>query len=213
MFVQAEPAHRDVELARDSTRLRVGDHVGVFYRGSEERDGIAIPLIGEAVAAGFGVIYVCDVDTLEAVKKRLVTEAIDVEAAMARGQLRLVTSTDVYLPDGTFEPDRTVAFYRSASEASCGQGYPVLCVVGEMSWRLRECPGTERFLEYEALYAVHFGDASAITLCLYDVEQTRGEQIFDLLRLHGRVVLNGIEMRNPCRTEPGAFLGRNGTPR
>ena len=81
-----------------------------------------------------------------------------------------------------------------------------------MSWRLRECPGTERFLEYEALYDVHFGDASAITLCLYDVEQTRGEQIFDLLRLHGRVVLNGIEMRNPCRMEPAAFLSRNGTP-
>jgi hypothetical protein len=211
MFAQAKPAHRDVELALDSTRLRVGDHVGVFYRGGEERDGIAIPLIGEALAAGFGVIYVCDVDTLEAVKKPLVTEAIDVDLAIARGQLRLVTSTDVYLPDGTFQPDRTVAFYRSAWEESCGHGYPVLCVVGEMSWRLRECPGTERFLEYEALYAVHFGDASAITLCLYDVEQTRGEQIFDLLRLHGRVVLNGIEMRNPCRMEPGAFLSRNAT--
>ena len=68
---------------------------------------MAIPLIGEALAAGFGVIYVCDVDTLEAVKKPLVTEAIAVDAAIARGQLRLVTSTDVYLPDGTFQPDRT----------------------------------------------------------------------------------------------------------
>jgi hypothetical protein len=34
-------------------------------------------------------------------------------------------------------------------------------------------------------------------MCLYDLEQTRGEQIFDLLWLHGKVVLNGIEMHNP----------------
>lgn len=135
-------------------------------------------------------------------------QAIDVDAAMARGQLRLVASTDAYLPGGTFEPDRTVAFYRGAWEESCRRGYPVLCVVGEMGWRLRECPGTDRFLEYEALYAVHFGDASAITLCLYDVEQTSGDQIFNLLRLHGRVLLNGIEMHNPCQMEPGAFLSR-----
>src|SRR5205085_12381020 len=99
MFIQAEPAHRDVELALDSTRLRVGDHVGVFYRGAEERDGIAIPLIGEALAAGCGVIYVCDVDAPEAVKSRLVTEAIDVDGAIKTGQLRVVTSTDVYTPD------------------------------------------------------------------------------------------------------------------
>lgn len=213
MFAQAEPRSSAVELALDATRLRVGDHVGVFYRGTDERDGIAIPLIGEALAARCGVIYVCDEDTLEPVRKRLLTEAIDVDAATAKGQLRIVTSTDAYLPDGTFEPDRTVMFYRSAWEESCGHGYPVICVVGEMSWRLRECPGTERFLEYEALYAVHFGDAAAITLCLYDVEQTRGEQIFDLLRLHGRVVLNGIEMRNPCRMEPGTLLSRPGTSR
>ena len=75
-----------------------------------------------------------------------------------------------------------------------------------MSWSLRGCPGAERLLEYEALYAQEFGNAAAITLCLYDLEQTRGEQIFDLLRLHQRVVLNGIEMQNP-RVDPKFLLG------
>jgi hypothetical protein len=78
-------------------------------------------------------------------------------------------------------------------------------VIGEMSWSLRGCPGTDRLLEYEALYAQEFSTAPAITLCLYDLEQTRGEQIFELLRLHGRIVLNGIEIKNP-HVQP-EFLG------
>jgi|GEM_PF-1566390 len=206
MFIEAGPADDDVELALESTRLRVGDHLGVFYRGADERDAVVLPVIEEALAAGCGVIYVCDHETPDTVRKQLVGEGIDADGAIERGQLRLVASTEVYLAGGTFVPERTVAFYRGAWEASRRDGYPILCVLGEMSWRLRDCPGSDRFLEYEALYAVHFGDASAITLCLYDVENTRGNQIFDLLRLHGRVLLNGIEMHNPCRMDPGAFL-------
>jgi hypothetical protein len=216
MSIQADPStHADppaprVEIALESIRLRVGDHVGVFYRGVEECRAVVLPLIDEALAAGCGVIYVSDHDTPEEIHRQLLAEAIDADAATARGQLRLVPSTDAYLPGKVFDPDRTVEFYQQAWEKSRQRGYPVLCVVGEMGWKQRECPGTERFLEYEALYAVHFGDVPAITLCLYDVERTRGDQIFELLRLHSRVVLNGIEMRNPCRMDPSTFHRHSG---
>jgi hypothetical protein len=66
-----------------------------------------------------------------------------------------------------------------------------------MSWSLSDCPGTERLLEYEALYGERFAHTSTVTLCLYDLEQTGGGQILDLLRLHSRVVLNGMELQNP----------------
>lgn len=207
---QADPSARSVEIALESLSLRVGDHVGVFYRGAEECRTVVLPLIDEALASGCGVIYVSDHDTPEEIHRQLAAEAIDADAATARGQLRLVPSADAYLPGGVFEPDRTVQFYQQAWEKSQRRGYPVLCVIGEMGWKQRACPGTERFLEYEALYAVHFGDTPAITLCLYDVERTRGDQIFELLRLHGRVLLNGIEMRNPCRQPPGTVPGPGG---
>jgi len=66
-----------------------------------------------------------------------------------------------------------------------------------MSWSLSSAPGTQRLLEYEALYAAHFRTTSTVTWCLYDLEETSGGQILDLLRLHGRVVLNGMELDNP----------------
>ena len=95
---QADPPAPGVEIALDSLRLRVGDHVGVFYRGMEECQAVVLPLIDEALAAGCGVIYVSDHDTPEEIRRQLLAEAIDADAATARGQLRLVPSTDAYLP-------------------------------------------------------------------------------------------------------------------
>jgi hypothetical protein len=206
MLDSADQAHADVDLVLESVRLHPGDHVGVFYRGDDERDALVIPLIAEALGVACGVIYVSDGEAPDEVRGQLVAGAVDVEAAIRKGQLQLIASTDAYLADGTFDPARMVGYYTRACEESGRRGYPVLCVIGEMSWSLRDCPGAERLLEYEALYARHFGSASAITLCLYDLARTRGEQIFDLLRLHGRVILNGIEMQNPHRVDPGFFL-------
>jgi len=206
VFDPADQTNGGVDLVLESVHLHAGDHVGVFYRGDDERDAFVIPLIAEALWLACGVIYVSDGEPPDQVGKQLRAEAVDVQVAVGKGQLQLIDSTDAYLADGTFDPARMVDYYARAYEESGRRGYPVLCVIGEMSWSLRDCSGTERLLEYEALYAQHFGSTSAITLCLYDLAQTCGEQIFDLLRIHGRVILNGIEMQNPYRIDPDFFL-------
>ncbi|MFC4941914.1 MEDS domain-containing protein [Pseudonocardia sp. GCM10023141] len=209
MSVHADTADRYVELALESALLRVADHVGVFYRGDAERDAFVVPLVSAALAADCGVIYACDGPTPKRVAAQLAGSSPGLQAALAREQVRIVASGEVYLAGGSFDPSHTVGFYTDALNGSVARGYPVTCVIGEMSWSLRGCPGTERLLEYEARYAEEFDAAPAITLCLYDLEKTRGEQLFDLLRLHNRVVLNGIEMQNPC-VDPRLLLGGSG---
>ncbi|MGE3285982.1 MAG: MEDS domain-containing protein [Pseudonocardia sp.] len=197
MTTRTDDAPRGPEISLDHVVLRPGDHVGVFYRGDKERDAFLLPVIADAIAAGCRVIYVCDRDGPEQVAEQLAAGSTGVDGAIERGQLRLIASREAYLATGIFDPYRMVDFYKNAAEAGYTEDSPIPCVIGEMSWSLRGCPGSERLIEYEALYAKEFADAAVITLCLYDLEQTRGEQIFDLLRLHGRVVLNGIEMHNP----------------
>jgi hypothetical protein len=212
MRTRADTTTRTVELDLESALLRVADHVGVFYRGDAERDAFVVPLIGAAVAAGCGVIYVCDRSTPCQVAEQLEGAEPDVAEAVARDQVRIVPSCEVYLAGGRFDPERTVGFYADGLARCVRDGYPVTCVIGEMSWSLRGCPGTERLIEYEARYAEEFDAATAITLCLYDLEETRGEQLYDLLRLHDRVVLNGIEMRSP-HVDPALLLpGRGRRP-
>lgn len=202
---RTDDAKPDVELSLESALLRTRDHVGVFYRGDEERDAFVVPLVTTALRAGCAVIYVFDRGEPEETVRQLFIASAGIEPALQCGQIQVVASAEAYLRGGCFQPGRTVKFYQQAARVSRRRGYPVLCVIGEMSWSLRGCPGTDRLLEYEALYAQEFSTAPAITLCLYDLEQTRGEQIFDLLRLHGRIVLNGIEIKNP-HVQP-EFLG------
>jgi hypothetical protein len=195
--IHPDVADRYADLLLGSMMLQLGDHVGVFYRGEEERDALVVPVIASALAAECGVVYVCDRSDPADVAGKLAEARLDVGAAQQRRQLHLCGGSDAYVGDGRFEPQRTVDFYRAKAEASTSSGYPVLVVIGEMSWSLSDCPGTERLLEYEALYAEHFARTPTVTLCLYDLEQTGGGQILDLLRLHARVVLNGMELQNP----------------
>jgi hypothetical protein len=195
--IHPDVADRYADLLLGSMMLQLGDHVGVFYRGEEERDAIVVPVIASALSAECGVIYVCDRSDPTDVADQLTAARIDVAAAGARRQLHLCRGADAYVGDGRFSPERTVDFYQGRAEASLSHGYPVLVVIGEMSWSLSDCPGTERLLEYEALYGERFAHTSTVTLCLYDLEQTGGGQILDLLRLHSRVVLNGMELQNP----------------
>lgn len=207
MTIHPDVADRYADLLLGSMLLHLGDHVGVFYRGEAERDGFVIPVIASALSADCGVVYVCDRSEPDDVARQLVDAGIDVGAAQARAQLHLRGGADAYVVGGRFTPERTVEFYRRTAQASVEHGYPVLCVIGEMSWSLTDCPGTERLLEYEALYAEHFAATSTVTLCLYDLEQTGGGQILDLLRLHARVVLNGMELDNP-HVEPDLLFGQ-----
>lgn len=195
--IHPDVADRYADLLLGSVLLQLSDHVGVFYRGEAERDAFVVPVIVSALSAECGVVYVCDRSSPDDVARQLGAAGIDVGAALRREQLHLHGGTDAYVGEGCFDPQRTVDFYRATAEASARSGYPVLVVIGEMSWSLTDCPGTERLLEYEALYAEHFARTPTVTLCLYDLEQTGGGQILDLLRLHGRIVLNGMEMHNP----------------
>ncbi|MGQ0576881.1 MAG: MEDS domain-containing protein [Pseudonocardia sp.] len=108
MIIPPDIDDRYVELAPESVLLRVADHVGVFYRGDAERDGFVVPLVAAALAADFGVVYVCDGRTPGKVAARLGAE---VEDAMAREQVRIVSSEEVYLAGDRFDPDHTVGFY------------------------------------------------------------------------------------------------------
>ena len=131
MRTRADTTTRTVELDLESALLRVADHVGVFYRGDAERDAFVVPLIGAAVAAGCGVIYVCDRSTPCQVAEQLEGAEPDVAEAVARDQVRIVPSCEVYLAGGRFDPERTVGFYADGLARCVRDGYPVTCVIGE----------------------------------------------------------------------------------
>jgi hypothetical protein len=72
---------------------------------------------------------VCDRNEPEQVAEQLLTETAEGDCALGRGR-------------------RRVDDYRRAAQVSYAANFPVPRVIGETSWRLRDCPGSERLIEY-----------------------------------------------------------------
>jgi len=130
MTTHPDLADRYADLLLGGMLMRPGDHVGVFYRGEDERDAIVVPVIVSALAADCAVVYVCDRSEPEEVTGQLQAAGVDVETALRRGQLQVLGGAHAYVAAGNFEPQRTVDFYRGIAEDSRVHGFGVLCVLG-----------------------------------------------------------------------------------
>jgi hypothetical protein len=80
-------------------------------------------------------------------------------------------------------------------------------VSGEMSWALRGIPGSDRLMEYEALVNGVLATHPVTAICQYDARRFDGQLIFDVLKVHPMMIVNGQVVRNPYYMRPEEFLG------
>ena len=91
-------------------------HVCAFFNSADEEYRVLLPFIKDGFQCGHKAIHVVNPDQRQDHLQRLADAGIDPEAAQQSGQLELRMNTDVYLPDGRFDPDRMiVAFEQLAS--------------------------------------------------------------------------------------------------
>lgn len=183
-----------------------GDHICAFYRGRAQRDDVLVPYLREGILAGDKCICVMDDPDTEHVVGPLTD--VDVESSLRTGQLDLLCSDTAYLPGGCFAVDRMLAFWeQGVGDAVRLGGYTFVRAVGEMTWALRDLPGVEHLVTYEAQLNRFLPRYPQVVLCLYDLERfTDGHVLMELLRTHPKVLLSGQLLDNPWYTEPGAYL-------
>ena len=192
-----------ITMGRPGLALTPGDHICAFYRGSAQRDEILLPFLAEGVVAGDRCICVLDDDDLEQVTKPL-SLTLDVERALSSGQLDLLTSSEAYYPSGAFAAERMIDFWESNVAPAVTSGrYPLVRAVGEMTWALRDLPGVEDLVRYEARLNRFLPRYPQVILCLYDLERfTDGQLLMEMLRTHPKVLMSGQLLDNPWYVEP-----------
>ena len=198
----------ETTVARPALRLNRGDHVCVFCRGRDERDELLLPFLSEGLSAGHKCLAVLDTSEPEDLVDALGPPARDGRPA---DQLTVLASRDVYLTDRGFDMDGMLDFYgaelRGVAEGR--SGYDCIRTAGEMSWAVRDVPGAEDLLTYEARVNQVMAanpQAAAISLCLYDVERFDAELIVGVLRTHPKAVIAGTVIDNPFYIQPEEFL-------
>jgi hypothetical protein len=184
--------------------MHVGDHICAFYRGDHDRDAILLPYLKSGIEGGDRCICVLDR-----------SDPDDVLASLdatkpAPDQLDVRRSEDTYLSGGRFSPDDMLSFWEeSAQVAFDAGGAEFLRAAGEMTWALRDHPGVELLVAYEAELNRFLPRYPQTILCLYDLEQfTDGEVLIDILRTHPKVLMSGLVIDNPWYVEPDEFLAR-----
>ena len=192
-----------VSTGRPGVVMTPGDHICAFYRGSSQRDDVLLPFLEEGLAAGDRCICVLDDRDTEQVTKPL-SLTVDVEASLRTGQLDLLPSDEAYLVGGGFSPDRMMAFWESGVGGALRTGaYSFVRAVGEMTWALRDVPGVDQLVGYEARLNRFLPRYPQVILCLYDLERfTDGQLLMAMLRTHPKVLMSGQLLENPWYVEP-----------
>ena len=185
-----------------------GDHICAFYRGSRQRDTVLVPFLREGLLAGDKCICVMDDPNTEPVVGPLSVE-LDIEGSLRTGQFQLLDSDHAYLPGGCFTTERMLEFWEQGFHPALDeQACCFIRACGEMTWALRDVPGVELLVSYEAqLNRFLVKHPRAVLLCFYDLERFVDAQLLmGLLRTHPTVLLSGQILDNPWYAEPDEFL-------
>jgi hypothetical protein len=175
-------------------------HICAFFTSRDEEYETLLPYIKEGVEEGEEVLNVLDATRLRDHRARLLTANIPVDDGVT-----LATSEDTYLADGRFDMDRMVAFVRDRLEIASARGHCVR-TAGWMDWLVREAPGSERAIEYEARMNLLVPTFDCTFMCVYDLSRLSGSMVADIIATHPYVILRGRIRENPFFIPPEVYL-------
>ena len=196
-----------VELGIPGLNFSPGDHICAFYPDIGHRDEILIPYLREGIKAGDKCICVVDGPARDGVYAEL-RSGVDIAPCLASKQLDVQSWQDTYLRENQFSTSAMLDFWEHSIGAAIAGGFGFARSVGEMTWALRQLPGVDELVEYEAMLNRFLPRYPQVILCLYELGRFSGELLVDALKTHPKVLIGGMVLRNPYYLEPDEFLAR-----
>jgi hypothetical protein len=177
-------------------------HVCLIYENEEQRKRIISEYIAEGLKKGEVVRYFSDTTTPGDVRSWLLDMGIEITEAEKKGAFGISPAVNAYCPDGYFEPktmiNRTIQRYGIAKEAGfCGSR-----ACGEMSWVLKDIPGSDQLLEYELLLNTIKTTFPHSGMCQYDARLFDGVTLLKILQVHPYIIAQGQVVYNPYYIKP-----------
>ncbi|WP_327729887.1 MEDS domain-containing protein [Streptomyces sp. NBC_00487] len=200
------PAERAVPVER----LRLGDHACMGPEGVEGESPwkVFTAFTRTSLARGEKVLLVMDPDDLsdDEVVALLDRGSGQVVAARADGQLSLKRNTEIYVPDGRFQEQRTIDTYASEVDRARDEGWAGLRVTADMSWAPRTHLGHDRLLDYEASVAPLFADPLFTAICWYDRRRFDDDLTAAVGKVHPLRVMERLDSLEATGTPDGGRL-------
>jgi hypothetical protein len=194
---------RGVNLGFTKEQLPESGHICLIYDSEAQRQKIVSEYLAAGLWQGEMVRYAADVTPPEQVRAWLLELGIELQEG---GPFTVFKAESFYCPNGRFDPQEMIAGMLPRFEQVQQAGYSGIRSSGEMSWTLRGIPGSERWLEYEALLNTVGGTFPHTGMCQYDARLFDGAALFQVLQVHPYMIAHGQIVRNPFFIRPEEFL-------
>ena len=188
-------------------------HICAFFNSIEEEHTVLRSFIKDGFDRGEKALHIVDPELREEHLKRLGEAGIDVERAMASGELEVRRWRDTYLREDHFDQDAMLALIEEVLQSGAAAGYPLTRLLAHMEWALFDKPGVGDLLEYETRLNYVIPKYDDIVICAYDLSKFGASLVMDVLRTHPVVIVGGILQENPFFVPPDQFLVELREPR
>lgn len=195
--------YQDISLGDISIPFTKGAHMCMIYRNEAERQNMISKFLEAGLRNYEKIDYFADIMTPDEVRAWLKELGLDFHE---NKQLSVSAAITTYCPDGKFVPEDMLKRLCKCYDQSIADGFSGDRITGETNWLLRNLPGTERFIEYEALINTIIDTHPGTILCQYDATKFDGGKLFDILQVHPLMLINGQVVKNPAYIRTEDFL-------
>jgi hypothetical protein len=181
-------------------------HICAFFNNIDEEHRVLRSFIKDGFDRGEKTAHIVDPEKREEHLKWLGEAGVDVQQAMAAGRLEVLPWFNTYVRDDRFDPDAMLALIEQLIQSGAAAGYPLSRLVGHMGWALRDKPGMNDVLEFEARLNYVLPKYNDPVICTYDLSRFGASVVMDVMRTHPAVIVGGILQENPFFVPPDQFL-------
>jgi hypothetical protein len=192
-----------VELA--GTRLLGPAHVCAFFSSQEAEEAVYLPFIQAGIAAGEKCVHILEAERRDEKRAKLGALGIDIAAAEDTGQLELRPWEHAHVVGGHFDQARMLDGLARAA-ASGGNAFGCTRLWSNQEWSLKDIPGVEDILEYEARFNYIWPKYNDVFVCVYDITKYRPNFLMQVLRTHPFSIVDNVLKENPFYVPPDVFL-------
>jgi hypothetical protein len=183
-----------------------GRHICAFFNGMDEHYRVLRSFIKDGFDHGDKAFHLIDPERREDHLRRLADAGIEVEEAIASGQLEVHPWEDGPLHGDRFEQDTWLAGFEEVLQSGPASGYAKTRFLAQMEWALVDMPGIEDMIQFETRVNYVVPKYDDPVLCAYDLTKFGASTVMLALRTHPMVIIGGLMQENPFYVEPEELL-------
>jgi MEDS: MEthanogen/methylotroph, DcmR Sensory domain len=182
-------------------------HQCLIYEGAPSRQLPALAaMMGEKMRRKYRCLYLNTPPMVAGVRSRLWAQGVDVDAAIAQGDL-VLTSERPHLIDGRFDVDHMILLLETAFDDAMRAGHQGLWATGDMTWEMGSDKDFMKLVEYEWRLERFFQKHPEMGgTCQYHKDTLPRQMLRQCLVVHpGIFVSETMQLVNPEYVRPEQF--------